>query len=118
MPRNATGVTTNGLLDFTISEGSETAPPRRTFLPDPRTLALSSAVLQHERIAVDPNILGGEPHVRGTRIPIVVILDGLAEGLTPEELIEHYPRLTLEDIRAALEYAAAMTLWQGGMSET
>lgn len=67
-------------------------------------------MVQHERIVVNPNILGGEPHIRGTRIPIAVILDGLTEGLTPEELIEHYPRLILEDIRAALEYAAANAL--------
>ena len=115
MPQNRTGVTTNGLatLDFTTPERNEIVRDWGTFLTDPRTVALSSAVLQRERIAVDPKILSGEPHVRGTRIPIAVILDGLAEGLTPDELIKHYPRLTLEDIRAALEYAAAMALWQG-----
>jgi uncharacterized protein (DUF433 family) len=111
MPQNTTGVTTNGLTTVTL-----TAPEMHEatgwggVLTKTRTVALSSAVLQHERILVDPNILNGEPYVRGTRIPIAVILDGLAEQLTPEALIEHYPRLTLEDIRAALEYAAAMSL--------
>ena len=115
MPQNRTGVTTNGLaaLDLATSGRDKTVHHWGMFLNDPRTVALSSAVLQRERIVVDPNILSGKPHVRGTRIPIAVILDGLVEGLTPEELIKHYPRLTLEDIRAALEYAAAMALWPG-----
>jgi uncharacterized protein (DUF433 family) len=58
------------------------------------------------RISVDPSVCGGKPCVRGTRIHIAIILDGLAEGLTPEEIIDHYPGLTVEDIRAALAYAA------------
>ncbi|MFH0982374.1 MAG: DUF433 domain-containing protein [Planctomycetota bacterium] len=58
------------------------------------------------RISVDPSVCGGKPCVRGTRIYIAIILDGLAEGLTPEEIIDHYPGLTVEDIRAALAYAA------------
>ncbi len=113
MPQNTTGVTTSGSVTLVISERNETVDHWGEFLHNLRTVALSSAVLQHERIMVDPNILGGEPHVRGTRIPLAVILDGLGEGLTPVELIEHYPRLTLEDIRAASEYAAAMVLSPG-----
>ena len=46
--------------------------------------------------------------MKGTRIPIAVILDGLAEGLTPEQVIDHYPQLTIDDIHAALAYAAAL----------
>lgn len=61
------------------------------------------------RITVDPKICGGKPCVRGTRIYIAIILDGLAEGLTPEQIIDHYPHLTLEDIRAALAYAAELS---------
>lgn len=110
MDEHSTGVTTNGLCDITISKKQEAEQRTGWILPDPRMVFLSSSMVQHERIAVDPNILGGEPHVRGTRIPIAVILDGLAEGLTPEELMEHYPRLTLEDIRAAIGYAAANAL--------
>ncbi|MBI5755715.1 MAG: DUF433 domain-containing protein [Nitrospirae bacterium] len=60
------------------------------------------------RVSVDPNICGGKPCIRGTRIYISIILDGLAEGLTPDQIIDHYPQLTIEDIRAALAYAAEM----------
>lgn len=61
------------------------------------------------RITVDANVCGGKPCVRGTRIYIAIILDGLAEGLTPEEIIDHYPQLGLDDIRAALAYAAELS---------
>lgn len=61
------------------------------------------------RVSVDPNICAGKPCIRGTRIYIAIILDGLAEGLTPEQIIDHYPQLTLEDIRAALAYAAELS---------
>jgi len=60
------------------------------------------------RISVDPRICGGKPCIRGTRIYIAIILDGLAEGLTPEQIIDHYPQLTIEDIRATLAYAAEL----------
>ena len=61
------------------------------------------------RVSVDSAICGGKPCIRGTRIYIAIILDGLAEGLTPEQIMDHYPQLTLEDIRAALAYAAEMS---------
>lgn len=62
-----------------------------------------------ERIHVDPQVNGGKPCIRGTRIDIAVILDGLAEGLTSEQLIDHYPQLVVDDIRAALAYAAELS---------
>jgi uncharacterized protein (DUF433 family) len=62
-----------------------------------------------ERINVDPTICGGKPCIRGTRIDIAIILDGLAEGLTSEQLIDHYPQLTIDDIRAALAYASELS---------
>lgn len=62
-----------------------------------------------ERIQVDPKIFGGKPCIRGTHIDIAIILDGLAEGLTAEQLIDHYPQLTIDDIRAALTYAAELS---------
>ena len=58
-----------------------------------------------ERITVDPNILLGKPVIAGTRIPVYLILNLLASGYTMERVIEAYPGLTEEDIRAALEYA-------------
>lgn len=61
------------------------------------------------RISVDPEICGGKPCICGTRIDIAIILDGLAEGLTPEQLIDHYPQLTRDDIHAALAYAAELS---------
>ncbi|MBN2130963.1 MAG: DUF433 domain-containing protein [Sedimentisphaerales bacterium] len=67
------------------------------------------------RVAVDGGVCGGRPCIRDTRIEIAVILDGLAEGLTMEEIIDHYPQLTKDDIRAALAYAAELAhegLWK------
>ena len=54
------------------------------------------------RVTVDPKICTGKPYIRGTRIYIAIILDALAEGLTPEEIIDHYPSLKIEDFRAAV----------------
>jgi uncharacterized protein (DUF433 family) len=59
-----------------------------------------------ERVTVDPAVCGGKPCIRGTRIYIAILLDALAEGLTPEEIVDHYPSLTVDDIRAAVPYAA------------
>jgi uncharacterized protein (DUF433 family) len=61
------------------------------------------------RVTVDPKVCTGKPCIRGTRIYISIILDGLADGLTPEEIIDHYPSLTIDDIRAAVAYAAELT---------
>lgn len=62
-----------------------------------------------KRVTVDPNVAGGKPCIRGTRIYISIILDGLAEGLTPEQIIGHYPQLSLDDIHSALVYAAELS---------
>jgi uncharacterized protein (DUF433 family) len=62
-----------------------------------------------KRISVDPNVCFGRPCIRGTRIWVSLIVDNLAEGTTEEELLEAYPQLRSEDIRAALCYAAEMT---------
>ncbi len=60
------------------------------------------------RVTIDPAVCAGKPCIRGTRIYIAIILDAVAEGLTPEQIIAHYPSLTLEDVRAALTYAAEL----------
>ncbi len=62
-----------------------------------------------KRISVDPQVCFGKPCIPGTRIWVSLILDNLAEGVTPEELMRSYPQLTLEDIRAALAHAAETT---------
>ena len=59
-----------------------------------------------KRIIVDPAIMAGKPVIKGTRIPIDTILRCIAQGMTYEEVIDDYPRLTKEDIKAALEYGA------------
>ena len=61
-----------------------------------------------DRIEVNPKICHGKARIKGTRIMVSVILDNLAEGLSPEEIIKEYPPLTLEDIRAVLAYAAEL----------
>jgi Uncharacterized conserved protein len=61
-----------------------------------------------KRVVSDPKVLGGEPCIRGTRIHVAVVLDSLAEGLTPTEIIDHYPPLTEDDVRAAVAYAAEL----------
>lgn len=61
------------------------------------------------RVVSDPAICGGVPCVRGTRIPVQVILDSLVEGLSPDEIIGFYPSLAPDDIRAAIAYASALT---------
>jgi uncharacterized protein (DUF433 family) len=61
------------------------------------------------RISIDPNVCFGKPCVRGTRIWVSLIVENLAEGVSESELLVAYPQLTLEDIRAALAYAAEMT---------
>jgi uncharacterized protein (DUF433 family) len=69
------------------------------------------------RVSVDAKVCGGKLCIRGTRIYIAIILDGLAEGLTPEEILDHYPQLTLDDIRGALAYAAELSrenIWKVG----
>lgn len=60
-----------------------------------------------ERIAVDPGILAGKPVVKGTRLAVEFVLDLLAGGWTEAEILENYPGLTREDIRACLAYASA-----------
>lgn len=59
-----------------------------------------------ERVTVDPKVCSGKPCVRGTRIYIAILLDALAEGMTVAEILDHYPSLEADDIRAAVAYAA------------
>lgn len=62
----------------------------------------------HERITIDPHICHGKAIVRDTRIMVSVILDNLADGLTPEQVVAEYPPLVLADVRAAIAYAAQL----------
>lgn len=58
------------------------------------------------RISVDPEVMAGKPVIRGTRIPVELIVRMLAQGISEREILREYPRLQPEDIRAALAYAA------------
>lgn len=58
-----------------------------------------------DRIAVDPQVMGGKPVIKGTRVPVQVIVGSLAGGSSTEEVCEGYG-ITEEDVRAALAYAA------------
>ena len=59
-----------------------------------------------ERIVINPEILGGKPLIKGTRLSVEFILELLASGMTQAEILEDYPHITEEDLRAVLEYAA------------
>jgi uncharacterized protein (DUF433 family) len=59
-----------------------------------------------ERIAVDPELMGGMPTVRGLRIPVATVVSMVADGMTVEEICADLPDLTPEDIAEALRYAA------------
>ena len=61
-----------------------------------------------KRITIDPKVMAGKPVIKGTRIPVALIFRELANGLSPSEIIDAYPRLTAEDIRAANAYAARL----------
>ncbi len=63
-------------------------------------------MLLTERIEVNPAVMLGKPVIRGTRVPVELVLRKLSEGATEADLLDAYPRLTREDIQAALAYAA------------
>jgi uncharacterized protein (DUF433 family) len=62
---------------------------------------------QWQRFVRDPNICGGEPVIKGTRITLRTVLASLAEGATIAEILEDFPTLTEEDVRAVIAFAAA-----------
>ena len=61
-----------------------------------------------ERISINPKVCHGKPCIKGTRIWVSLIVDNLAAGSSEEEILEAYPSLSREDIRATLAYAAEM----------
>ena len=77
-----------------------------------RELATSLRELRRARrlVVSDPEILGGDPVFRGTRVPVHIIAELVTRGSRPAELIESYPRLTAQMIRLAPVYAAAYPL--------
>lgn len=64
--------------------------------------------LMLNRISIDPKVCHGKPCIKGTRVPVFVILDALAAGMSYKEISEDYPPITNDDIKAALYYAALL----------
>lgn len=62
--------------------------------------------MANERIEINPKIMMGKPVIRGTRIPVELILRKLGEGASEDDLLDAYPKLTREDLRAAMLFAA------------
>jgi uncharacterized protein (DUF433 family) len=62
--------------------------------------------MTHERVEINPAIMGGKPVIRGTRIPVELVLRKLGAGMTAEEILADHPRLTQDDLRAAQAFAA------------
>jgi len=60
----------------------------------------------HNRIHINPAIMLGKPVIKGTRIPVELIVRKIGEGALTEDLLDAYPNITKEDIQAAVLYAA------------
>ena len=61
-----------------------------------------------DRIVVDPNILAGKPVIKGTRIPVYLIIDLMATGVNTKDVLKEYPELKENDVKAALLYASRL----------
>jgi uncharacterized protein (DUF433 family) len=62
--------------------------------------------VSYERITTDPDQMGGQPCIRGLRIPVATVVAMVADGMTTDEIVDAYPDLEPEDVREALHYAA------------
>ncbi len=65
-----------------------------------------------KRIETNPKILGGKPVVKGTRIPVYLIVELIAQGYTPQKITEAYPQVKTGDIKECLEYAAYLAKYE------
>jgi uncharacterized protein (DUF433 family) len=61
-----------------------------------------------DRIVIDPNVLVGKPVIKGTRIPVYLIIELIAGGMTIKDVLKEYPELREEDVKAALFYASKL----------
>jgi uncharacterized protein (DUF433 family) len=68
------------------------------------------------RVIVDPKVCDGKPFIQGTCICIAIILDALEQGLSPAQIVAHYPCLETEDIQAALAFATQLAEMNGGVA--
>ena len=65
-------------------------------------------MVEEKRVVIDEKILGGKPVIRGTRIPVYLIVELVANGLTIKDILKEYPELSEDDVRTALRYAASL----------
>ena|SRR3972149_528134 len=93
-----------GVMTFGIGHGPTWGNPSYTDQGDECPMAASELL---KRVEVNPKVMAGKPVIRGTRIPVELILDMLAEDVPTAEILKAYPDLTGEDIRAAVAYASA-----------
>ena len=70
-----------------------------------------------ERIEINPKIMHGKPVIKGTRIPVYVILNLLAGGMNENDILKEYPDITKEDIHACMAYGARLTEEEVGVLE-
>ena len=68
--------------------------------------AINETAMRHERIEINPDIMDGKPVIRGTRVPVELVLRKLGAGMSPEAILVDHPRLTPDDIHAAQAFAA------------
>ncbi|HAJ48389.1 MAG TPA: hypothetical protein DCL54_17575 [Alphaproteobacteria bacterium] len=69
--------------------------------------------MKHERISVDPNVMGGKACITGTRVPVHILLGHLASGASAAEVLAGYPFLSPDDLQAAIAYAAYLVEHEG-----
>ncbi len=74
---------------------------RKSIIP-----SIPTIIEMEERIVVNPKIMVGKPIIKGTRIPVDAIMRRLADGMNIKDILEEYPNLTEEDIRAAFRYVS------------
>ena len=65
-----------------------------------------SRINWHNFIVIDPEIHHGEPCIKGTRVPVAILVGSIADGMTIEQVVQEYPQLHREAVQAALAYAA------------
>jgi uncharacterized protein (DUF433 family) len=70
-------------------------------------------LVKFERVTIEPGKMGGEPCIRGLRVPVATVVAMVADGMTTEEILEDLPYLEREDISEALHFAAAAVMERG-----
>lgn len=68
--------------------------------------------MENNRIVINPRIMRGKPVIKGTRIPVYVVLNLLAEGYDAKKIIKEYPDLTEADVLAAIKFASQITSFE------